>query len=454
MKSIRKANTMKQSRRVFNTNIGVMVGAAVLGGFGRIAADAQQNTVKLGMSLPLTGADAEDAMKIARGFQMAIDQANAKGGIAGHKVEVVLYDSGTVMAGQYDPAQAATNAKRLVADPLVVANLGPQMSGEGKAMAPVLSEADLATITPSSTNSDITDPKMASTFKPKGKAIYFRTVTTDAFQGPNMANFFAQNLKVKTVYVLDDSGAYGVGIADSFQKQAEKDGIKVLGHDQLNSKEADYRTILTKIKGLKPDALYYGGVAQAGVKLAKQAYEIIPTIVKGGGDGIQGGSFLKGAGFPAIEGWYATSAGPHLTEDPAAAEWVKSFTDKYTEVPSDYSITAYDGALVVLDAIMRVVESGKELTEDPLLAPHIIETLKMQGVEQFGDFAIQIRLKMMTKPGEQFVVRRKALSMIKKAFDANGIQFAFPTVQVAGGTDAVGAAARQSLDMLKPAPEA
>jgi branched-chain amino acid transport system substrate-binding protein len=377
---------MKQSRRAFNTNIGVMVGAAVLGGFGRIAANAEENTVKLGMSLPLTGADAEDAMKIARGFQMAIDQANAKGGIAGHKVEVVLYDSGTVMAGQYDPAQAATNAKRLVSDPLVVANLGPQMSGEGKAMAPVLSEADLATITPSSTNSDITDPKMASTFKPKGKAIYFRTVTTDAFQGPNMANFFAQNLKVKTVYVLDDSGAYGVGIADSFQKQAEKDGIKVLGHDQLNSKEADYRTILTKIKGLKPDALYYGGVAQAGVKLAKQAYEIIPTIVKGGGDGIQGGSFLKGAGFPAIEGWYATSAGPHLTEDPAAAEWVKSFTDKYTDVPSDYSITAYDGALVVLDAIKRVVESGKEINRSNVRDAMQKTNLKtLQGVISFDE---------------------------------------------------------------------
>ena len=57
----------------------------------------------------------------------------------------------------------------------------------------------------------------------------------------------------------------------------------------------------------------------------------------------------------------------------------------------------------------------------------------MQGVEQFGDYAIQLRMKMMTKPGEQFVIRRRALAMIKKAFDANGIKFAFPTVQVSGG---------------------
>jgi small-conductance mechanosensitive channel len=92
-----------------------------------------------------------------------------------------------------------------------------------------------------------------------------------------------------------------------------------------------------------------------------------------------------------------------------------------------------------------IKQIGKDLAADPEYAHHIIEPLKMQGVEQFGDFAIQIRMKMMTKPGEQFVIRRKAFALIKKAFDANGIKFAFPTVQVAGGDEATAAAARQSL---------
>ena len=87
---------------------------------------------------------------------------------------------------------------------------------------------------------------------------------------------------------------------------------------------------------------------------------------------------------------------------------------------------------------------------DPELAPHIIEPLKMQGVEQFGDFAIQIRMKMMTKPGEQFVIRRRAYDMIKKAFDANGIEFAFPTVTVAGGGEARAAAAQKGLELVQP----
>jgi len=351
--------SLKLTRRAFNAGTVAVAAMAAVG--GGIAASADQKVIKIGMTLPLTGADADDATLIKNGAMMAIDEANAAGGVAGYKIVPVIYDNGTATAGQYDPAQAATNTKKLIADPLVVANVGPEMSGSGKAMSPILSAADLATITPSSTNPDITDPKMASQFRPNQKAVYFRTVTTDAFQGPNMANYYKAKLHVKTVYILDDSGAYGVGLANAFEAQAKKNGIEILGHDQLNPKEADYTTALTKIKALNPDAIYYGGVAQAGVKLAKQAAETIPNMIKGGGDGVSGGSFLKGGGFPAIEGWYATNAGPHLTESQVAANFVKTFQEKYHTTPDDYSITAYDAAKVILAAIADVVKSGKEL---------------------------------------------------------------------------------------------
>jgi branched-chain amino acid transport system substrate-binding protein len=326
--------------------------------------DAADKTIKVGINLPFTGADAHDAELIKDGALLAIDEANEKGGVAGYKIEVLLLDDGTATAGQYDPAQAATNARKMVSDKQVVAAIGPQMSGSGKAMSPILSQGDLATITPSSTNPDITDPKFAGQYRPKGKAIYFRTVTTDAFQGPNMANYYADVLKVKSVYVLDDSGAYGVGIADTFQAQAEKRGIKVLGRDQLNPREADYTTTLTKIKSLNPDALYYGGVAQAGVKVVKQASDILPNMIKGGGDGLYGAEILRGAGFPAAEGWYATIAAPDILENPEAAPVIERFAKKYGQQPENYSITAYDAALIILDAVKRVAASGKEVTRD------------------------------------------------------------------------------------------
>ena len=351
--------------------------------FPALAAD---KSVTIGINLPLTGADAHDAELIKDGAMLALDDANARGGVAGYKINVTVLDDGTATAGQYDPAQAATNARKMVADTNVVAAIGPEMSGSGKAMSPILSQGNLAIVTPSSTNPDITDPKFAGQYRPAGKAIYFRTVTTDAYQGPNMANYFAETLKVKSLYVLDDSGAYGVGIADAFQRQAEKRGIKLLGRDQLNPKEADYTTVLTKIKSLNPDALYYGGVAQAGVKVVKQSYDIVPKIIKSGGDGMLGAEILKGAGFPAAEGWYATNAAPNVLENPDAKPFVEAFAKKYSQQPENYSITAYDAALVILDAIKRVAASGKEVNRanvrDAIQASHL-KTL--QGEVSFDD---------------------------------------------------------------------
>ena len=109
-----------------------------------------------------------------------------------------------------------------------------------------------------------------------------------------------------------------------------------------------------------------------------------------------------------------------------------------------------------LEQVKRLVKQvGRQLMTDETMAPHILETLKMQGVEKYEDYAIRLRLKMMTKPGEQFVIRRRANGMIKKAFDANGIKFAFPTVTVAGAESAQNSAVAQQAIALthKPAAE-
>jgi len=102
-----------------------------------------------------------------------------------------------------------------------------------------------------------------------------------------------------------------------------------------------------------------------------------------------------------------------------------------------------------LDKVKQIVaDIGRTLMEDPAFEPYIIEPLKMQGVENFGEYAIKICLKMMTKPGEQHAIRRKAYTMLKKAFDENGISFAFPTVMVAGN-EAPAAAARKGLELVQ-----
>jgi branched-chain amino acid transport system substrate-binding protein len=362
---------------------------AAIGGSG--TARAADKVVKIGADLSLTGADAQGAARIKNAITMAVNGANQGQAIPGYTIELMILDDGTATAGQYDPAQAATNARKMVSDPLVVGSLGPQMSGAGKAMTPILSQGGLATITPSSTNPDITNPKFAAQYRPAGKPIYFRTVTTDAFQGPNMANFFADVLKVKKVYVLDDSGAFGVGVADSFEAQAKKKGMDVVGRDRLDPKAADYSAILTKIKALAPDAFYYGGVSQAGVKLAKQSYDIVPNMIKGGPDGMTSADLLSGAGFPAVQGWYTTIAAPHLVDDTKAQQFVAAFKGQFGVAPDDYSITGYDAALVMIDAVKRVAASGKPVTREAVQAALMTSKVPtIQGTVSFdanGDLA-------------------------------------------------------------------
>jgi branched-chain amino acid transport system substrate-binding protein len=320
---------------------------------------AEVKFVTIGINLPLTGASAEDATTILHGAVLAIEEANAKGGgPGGLEVRILSLDDGTATAGQYDPAQAAINARKMISDPNVVAAIGPMASGSGKAMAPLLSQGNLATVTPSSTSPDLTDPKFAAMYRPAGKAIYFRTVTTDAYQGPNMANFMADTLKVKSVFVVDDTGAYGVGLADAFQAQAPKRGIKVLGRDRVDPLISDYHPLLTKIKNLGPDALYCGSSALAGVKLVKQSYEIMPDMIKAGGDGLHQQAILSGGGFPAAQGWYSTIAAPHMLDDAKLSAWLAKYQKRWGMPPSDYAITAYDAALVVLAAIETVAKSG------------------------------------------------------------------------------------------------
>lgn len=132
---------------------------------------------------------------------------------------------------------------------------------------------------------------------------------------------------------------------------------------------------------------------------------------------------------------------------------VQNMSRDWVIVKDQIGIT-YDSDVDKAKKIIKQI--GLELAKDPDLGPSILQPLKLQGIEQFGEYSINIRMKMMTKPGEQFVIRRKANAMIKKAFDENGIHFAFPTVQLAGGSDNSGSAAATiaAQRVLKPKTEA
>ncbi|OYV81053.1 MAG: branched chain amino acid ABC transporter substrate-binding protein, partial [Acidiphilium sp. 21-68-69] len=124
---------------------------------------------------------------------------------------------------------------------------------------------------------------------------------------------------------------------------------------------------------------------QAGVKLVKQSYQIIPHVIKGGGDGILSPEMMTAAGFPAAEGWYGTNASPHVVDDPKLANWVALYTKTYGVAPDDYAITGYDAALVAIAGIKTGQKAGKPLTaanvRDAIATVHV--TSHVVAVFQF-----------------------------------------------------------------------
>lgn len=238
---------------------------------------AGTKTITIGMDFALTGAEAEEATVELDGARLAVEEANAKHTVPGYELRTIVLNDATTTAGGYDPAQAATNARIFAENPSVVAVVGPIDSGSAMAMLPILSTAGLPMVAGSTTSPALTSPKFAAQTRQNGVTlVFFRTCGNEAFVEPGMVNFFYGKHNVRSAYILDDGSAGGAGIADAFQAAARKKGIKVFGRDTLNAREADYTTVLTKISGLRPDLLEYGGTSQAGAKLAKQAYDILP----------------------------------------------------------------------------------------------------------------------------------------------------------------------------------
>jgi small-conductance mechanosensitive channel len=194
------------------------------------------------------------------------------------------------------------------------------------------------------------------------------------------------------------------------------------------------------------------GAGVVGVAVGFGAQTIVKDVISGmfylWDDAFRVGEYIEsGSHKGVVEAFSLRSVklrhhrGPLTTVPFGELGAVKNLNRDWTIDKITLNVT-YDTDLVKTKKIIKQI--GQQLLENPEWGPNIIETLKMKGVEQFGEFAIEIRLSMMTKPGEQFVIRRNALAMIRNAFKENGIEFAVPTVQVAGEreVDANAAAAR------------
>lgn len=314
---------------------------------------AAEQVVKIGHVAPLTGSIAHLGKDNENGARLAVEEINAKGLMIGEKKIILQLDAQDDGA---DPRQATQAAQKLVDDE-VVGVVGHLNSGTSIPASKIYSNAGIVQISPSSTNPQYTQQGFKTTY---------RVVATDVQQGPALARY-AHSAGLKKVVVVDDATAYGKGLADQFKKAAqEKEGLHVLLHEATNDKATDFRAILTKIKKLRPDAIFYGGMDATGGLFAWQAKQLQITAKMLAGDGVCTEN-LANLAKDATDNVICSQAGMALEKMPGGAEFEKKYLKRFETPIQIYAPFTYDAVYIIVEAMKRAnsIDPAKILMEMP-----------------------------------------------------------------------------------------
>ena len=311
-------------------------------------------TVKIGLMGPMTGSWASEGQEMKQVLDLLAEEVNAKGGIAGKKVQVLTEDDGG------DPRTAALAAQRLSTQG-VVAVIGTYGSAVTEATQNIYGEAKIIQIANGST---------AIRLSEKGIKTFFRTCPRDDEQAKVAAQTI-EKLGVKKLAILHDNSTYAKGLADETRGLLK--GIEVVFFEALTPKEQDYTTILTKMKATQPDMVFFTGYYGEAGLLLKQAKQMNWSVPFMGGDATNNPDLVKTAGMNAATGFYFLSAPlPKDLPSEQAKSFLAAFGKKYGHPPNSiYAVLAGDGFRVVVEAIGK---SGS--TDSMKLAEYLHTQLK------------------------------------------------------------------------------
>jgi len=210
---------------------------------------------------PMTGQLANIGDQFKHGAQAAVDAINAKGGVMGRQIKLVVEDD------VCDPKQAVSVANRIVANGIKFVD-GHACSGSSIPASAVYAESAVLMMSPASSNPQLTDDAAA-----KGWPTIMRLYTRDDAQGAFIGPWIAKKYAGKNVVILHDKSAYGQGIADAVKATMNTGGLNEILYEGINAGEKDYSALITKLKDLKADVVYFGGYHPEAGLILRQAAE-------------------------------------------------------------------------------------------------------------------------------------------------------------------------------------
>jgi len=353
--------------------IGALAIAAVVVAAGCSGAPAASTSLKLGVTLPLSGGAAADGQPTLKGVKLAVDEINDKGGVGGKKIELFPLDHS--VNGKYNEQQGAQDMQTFVNDAAVIGVVGPYNSAVAKVQIPIGNQAGLIQCSPANTNETLTKPEFGALDFRKThpeRINYIRVAATDDIQGPAMSAYAFNTLKLKNVLVIDDVTTFGKGVADNFQKKFEELGGTTADRVGAGADTTDFNAIITAAKAKNPDGLYYGGVVTSGggllLKQLRQQGLDIPFLGPDGivnGNGEAKGSLINIAGIDAFGADTKQAFGTvaAIGDFPAKKDFDARFTEHFKadtdySTPGSYSGPAYACATVILKSLEEFLKTN------------------------------------------------------------------------------------------------
>jgi branched-chain amino acid transport system substrate-binding protein len=320
--------------------------------------------------LPLQGSGRTQTVEMTNAIKFVLKNAGFKAGK--YKVGYQSCDDSTAQAGKWDSAKCSANGNAYAQNKSVIAVIGTFNSGCAEIIIPILNRAPngpLGMVSPANTYVGLTHsgPGTASgepdKYYPTGKRNYIRMVAADDFQGAADAQFMKEQ-GAKSVFILNDKEAYGLGVATDTKNSATKLGLKVAGFTAWDPKASSYEAVATKIKQSGADWIYIGGlICENGAKLIADLKSGVPGAKLMAPDGFSDFTANGAAG----AGMYITVAGvPPEKLTGQGASFIKAFGAQIGKKPNPYSAYAAQSMAVILDAISKSDGSRASVTDNLL----------------------------------------------------------------------------------------
>ena len=309
-------------------------------------AKASGDSITIGTVTTNSGTAAAYGEAEVKGFELAVSEINAKGGINGKKVKLESMDD------KGDATEASNAYNKLAGDNNVLAVAGPTISATTAAVAPLADQSKLVTIAPAATSDSIETGNYL-----------FRTCFKDSYQGEVAARFAAENLKVKKVAVLYGTGdPYSSGVGEAFAKVAEKLGLEVVDKESSSSADdTEYSAQLQKIQASGAELLYapyYYSVA--GPYIIPQARSVGFEGYVMGPDGYDGLK-LTGDKSQYNKTYYTTHYSADDNTNTKVQDFIKSYKSKNNAEPNTFAALGYDTIYMIKQAIEK---AGKNATRE------------------------------------------------------------------------------------------